>query len=75
MRQKLTKDEQQRINTHRRVAPPIPEIRQPKSLAGQTFFEFTDAFSASNNTRSTHLLPLAASPVLSSGLPSTMAQV
>ena len=75
MRPKLTKDEQQRINTHRRVASPIPEIRQPKSLAGQTFFEFTDAFNASNNARSTHLLPLTVGPVLSSGLPCTMTRV
>ena len=75
MSQKLTKDEQKRIQTHRKVAPPIPAKRQPKSLAGQTYFEFNDSVKASTGTRSTHLLPLAVSPVLGSGLPSTMAQV
>ena len=48
MSQKLTKDEQDRIKLHRRVAPTIPTKRQPKSLAGQTYFEFTDTFRAAH---------------------------
>ena len=74
MGQKLTTDEQDRIKLHRTVARTIPTKRQPKSLAGQTYFEFNDSVKASTGTRSTHLLPLAASPALTYGLPSPMAQ-
>ena len=75
MSQKLTKDEQDRIKLHRKIARTIPTKRQPRSLEGQTYFKFNDSVREHTSAHSTHLLPLAASPVLSSGLPCTMAQV
>ena len=73
MRQKLTKDEQDRIKLHCRVAPPIPKKRQPKSLEGQTYFEFNDSV-REPSAHSAPLLPLAASPMVC-GQPGTMIQV
>ena len=75
MSQKLTKDEQDRIKLHRKVAHTIPTKRQPKSLEGQTYFKFNDSVREHTSTHSTHLLPLATLPALSGALPVAMAQV
>ena len=75
MSQKLTKDEQDRIKLHRKIARTIPTKRQPKSLEGQTYFKFNDSVREPTSAHAPHLLPLATIPVLSSGLPSTMAQL
>ena len=45
MREALSQDEKDRIKLHRKVAPPIPKKRKPKSIEGQTFFDFTVSIS------------------------------
>jgi hypothetical protein len=37
---RLSEEERRRIALHRKVAPPIPERRQVKSLKGQLAFDF-----------------------------------
>jgi hypothetical protein len=40
MREKLTKDEKDRIAMHRKVAKSLPRKRQVRSLEGQKYFDF-----------------------------------
>ena len=47
---KLTQNDRDRIQMHRRVAPPIPQKRHWKSLEGQTYFDFDGAMTASGES-------------------------
>jgi hypothetical protein len=65
---KISKDEQERIKLHRKVARTIPTKRQPKSLEGQTYFDFKDSIKTYAKDPTVQLLPLDASCGVDRGL-------